>query len=228
METLRVAGQPLLVHPVGTGTLLQHGATPRATNACALLRVGVLLFLAAWVSVFIISVAKEQEPAWPLRNISQYAAHYPSIYLFRACGAAAATLFIQAGMALFRTARWTLPLLAISGGGLGGAAVISCTEDNDVHLSFALAAFVGFGLCMACAAALPRDRLLRRPLARSTRRVWAFQSLLIWLGLGMVVLLFTDDQLVAHETGLVMVSIIEWTLVANLLLFTWNFAGVVA
>ena len=52
-------------------------------SVIVLMRIGVGLAATACLLVFCIAVARKQQPAFPLKNISQYAATYPSIYIFR-------------------------------------------------------------------------------------------------------------------------------------------------
>ena len=48
-----------------------------------LLRTGVLMMAVSSLTVFALAVSLGQQTAWPLMNISQYAAQYPGVYFFR-------------------------------------------------------------------------------------------------------------------------------------------------
>ncbi len=112
---------------------------------------GVALLLGAWMAVFAITVSLGQEPAWPLRNISQYAAHFPAVYIWRAGAISACVLLAQAGWALRRRARWGL-VLTVTTLCLMVAGTVSCVEDNSVHTFFAILAFLGLGALQGFAA----------------------------------------------------------------------------
>ena len=132
-----------------------EGSRPQGALAPLLLRGAALLLVAAWILSFVLTVMLGKEPAWPLRTISQYAAHYPAIYFFRGLGTATAVLLAEAGLLLrHRGARWPL-LLVPAAACLAGAACVSCTEaeSNDVHTTFAICAFILLASAQSAAAA---------------------------------------------------------------------------
>ena len=211
----------------------------KRSRAGGLLRASALLISASWLLVFVVSVARRQEPAWPLRNISQYAAHYPSIYFFRAGLVTAAVFLVQAGAAVLPRVRWLPVLLWLMAVGAGGAAVVSCDEDNAVHSAFALALFLGAILLMARAAvsawwAVSRNH--RGPLFRavppaSTPWRYAAGALLIVVGLAFAILIgglgsgsFDPALRLPHEARNVAVSLIEWAVTADIVAFLVHFS----
>ena len=101
----------------------------------------------------IISVSLNQQPLWPLRNISQYAAPYPSIYFFRIGTSISGILLIACAITFYQQRTnykvrrvgmgpFTILGFLLSGVGLMGAGLISCVENNDVHTSFAMVMFI--------------------------------------------------------------------------------------
>jgi hypothetical protein len=96
-----------------------------------------------WPLVFTITVARAQQPAWPLKNISQYAACFPSVYFFRSGMLLCATALCAAGFALrpsFPARVWVL--LPVASAGLAGACTVSCAEDNAFHTACAFTFFI--------------------------------------------------------------------------------------
>ena len=108
---------------------------PTGENASSLIKYSMLIMLGACVLVYPLSVLLGQESAWPLRNISQYAAHVPAVYFFRVAGIATGTLLVQAGLLLRRRASWA-SLLVPTGICSAGAVAVSHTEDNVLHTVF--------------------------------------------------------------------------------------------
>lgn len=226
-ETLHTPFQPVAVQ------------SSKRTNAAALLRASASLFLTSWVIVFIISVARRQEPAWPLKNISQYAQHYPAIYFFRAGLVTAAVFLMQAGAALLPRVLWLPSLLWLAAIGAAGAAVVSCAEDNTVHSTFALVLFLAFAVLIARAAAAAQwaaSRTQRGPLFRAvpsatTPWLWAASALYIVAGLTFAILVgglgsgsFQPVISLSREARDVTVSLLEWTITADIMLFLVHFA----
>lgn len=201
--------------------------------AAPLVRGAALLLAGSWALVVTISVARRQEPLWPLHNISQYAAQYPSIYFFRAAGTAAGVLLSQAALALRPRARWALMLMP-AGLCFAGASCVSCKEDNNVHLTFAFGAFMLFAAVEGCAAhaASRRDPrgLFCQPCAaggpRPRPRLWAAGSAFVWASLVVVVLVGAKVVPMEKVAKGCFVSILEWAIVANFVAFLLHFARV--
>ena len=137
---------------------------PTREDASSLIKYSMLIMLGACVLVYPLSVLLGQESAWPLRNISQYAAHVPAVYFFRVAGIATGTLLVQAGLLLRRRASWA-SLLVPTGICSAGAVAVSHTEDNALHTVFALLFLFGLANVEACAAWADRHH---HPLFRSS------------------------------------------------------------
>jgi hypothetical protein len=88
-----------------------------------LLRGGVLLIAASSVAVFALAVARGQQTAWPLMNISQYAAQYPGVYIFRI-----GTMLCAAAMLLIARAFWQE---SRGGGGCSSSSSSSSSSSID-------------------------------------------------------------------------------------------------
>ena len=141
-----------------------HSKEPTGEDASSLIKYSMLIMLCACVLVYPLSVLLGQESAWPLRNISQYAAHVPAVYFFRVAGIATGTLLVQAGLLLRRRASWA-SLLVPTGICSAGAVAVSHTEDNVLHTVFALLFLFGLANVEACAAWADRHH---HPLFRSS------------------------------------------------------------
>ena len=121
------------IHAGLTGGLIQPGGGERGSVAAVrvkhLLRGGVLLIAASSVAVFALAVAQRQQTAWPLMNISQYAAQYPGVYVFRI-----GTTLCAAAMLLVARAFWLESRFAASsdnGTGMNGGGVVLLAGDDD-------------------------------------------------------------------------------------------------
>ena len=162
---------------------------PRLTgeDASSLIKNSMLIMLCACVLVYPLSVLLGQESAWPLRNISQYAAHVPAVYFFRVAGIASGTLLIQAGLLLRRRASWALLLVPI---GIcdAGAVAVSHTEDNVLHTAFALLFLFGLANVEACAAWADRHQhaLFRSSGPPPWPRFWGAGAAYSYFGLAAV------------------------------------------
>ena len=180
--------------PVPSPSEEGYSIEPRSTGADAssLIRYAMLMMLSTCVLVFVLSVSLGQEPAWPLRNISQYGSpHVPAVYFFRGGGIASGALVIQAGLLLRHRVQWALLFIPIGVCSTGASAVMY-TEDNVLHTAFALLTFFGLGTVEACAAHTAWTHRHHHPLFRSSGpppwpRFWAAGAAYIYLGLAAVV-----------------------------------------
>lgn len=156
--------------------------------ASSLIKYSMLITFCACVLVYPLSVLLGQESAWPLRNISQYAAHVPAVYFFRVAGIASGTLLVQAGLLLRRRASWAL-LLVLSGICSAGAVAVSHTEDNVLHTAFALLYLFGLANLQACAAWAGRHHhaLFRSSGPPPWLRFWAAGAAYSYFGLAAVI-----------------------------------------
>ena len=155
------------------------------------------------ILTLIIAVHLKQLPLWPLKNISQYAAKYPGIWLFRFCCALCGFCTVAVGYFgyLKQTDRSKFGWAAIFCGlGITGAGIVSCTEFNTLHLTFAVIFFVAGGVLSSLEAAYKRSCLM------------ALSSLVIWISLIGIVVLAAEGK-----TGSALLSIFEWTVAALLL-----------
>ena len=117
------------------------------------------------LTVFALAVSLGQQTAWPLMNISQYAAQYPGVYFFRTGTTMCAAAMLLIAYTFWRDSRghpfpevkgaslqaggreqrvhlrskgpgpWAAFWFLLSGIGLAGAGIVSCYENNSVHTS---------------------------------------------------------------------------------------------
>ena len=166
----------------------EYSSTPRrSADAAPLIKCSVLMALITCPLVYTLSASLGQEPAWPLRNISQYGSHVPAVYFFRVAGIVSGTLTVQAGLLLRRRVRWALLLVPLGVCSVVSAAV-SHTEDDRLHTAFAVAFFFLTGVIEGCAAHTAWVHTHHHPLFRSPGppprpRFWAAGSAYIFLGL---------------------------------------------
>ena len=174
-----------------------------------------------------ISVAKKQQPLWPLMNISQYAAPYPSIYFFRVGTSISGFLLMLCSVSFWQhrkhpastslgLAPITIMGFFLSGLGLVGAGLISCFENNDVHTTLAMLMFVS-------EASIQFGNVFchRYPEASSASRMWrAFGTVFLLMALVTTVLM------ASHAVPKVdyLISILEWTATGEILMWCWWYA----
>jgi hypothetical protein len=198
------------------------------SGAALNLKVAALFMSSSWTLVYIVSSALKQEHWWPLANISQYAAHYPSVYFFRAASTASGVLVAQAGLRLRPHGMRWWPVLPLAGVCLVGVAVVSCEEDNKVHLGFAFMLFILFGIAEACASrdastyhrtTAPAEHFkpgYLRPGVRVWPRLLGLGSLSICFSLALVVgTSFGNHASIPAKAQRLMVSCLEWAMVCG-------------
>jgi hypothetical protein len=207
---------------------------PSATAAPLLLRLGAAALAISWAVAFAVSVVSGQEKAWPLRNISQYAAHYPAIYFFRTGVIGGALLIAQAGWILNeRRRRWPLLLLPF-GLCMSQAAAISCVENNTIHSGFAIAGFAVSGAIEACAAGAAcassqwvRQQFFRNGGPRPWPHAWFAGAAVVWLSLIIVACLELGVIDLSNELKGIVISLLEWGCTGQLLVFFGHLSWVV-
>ena len=94
------------LHP--TTTAGASWSAPPGTVAVRIkhiLRGGVLLMGLSIIASFVLAVVQRQQTAWPLMNISQYAANYPGVYIFRVGTTMCAAMMFLISLAFWREAR---------------------------------------------------------------------------------------------------------------------------
>jgi hypothetical protein len=207
---------PPLTIAINTSTTLR--------GVCFLMALSSLLSLA-------ISVAKKQQPLWPLMNISQYAAPYPSIYFFRTGTSLSGFLLVLCSISFWQHRKnpasasiglgpMTIVGFFLSGLGLVGAGLISCFENNDVHTTLAMLMFVS-------EASIQFGNVFchRYPEAASTG--WTASRLCRAFGtVYLIGCLFTTVLMASHAVAKVdyVISILEWTATGEILMWCWWYA----
>ena len=201
------------------------------TISFALKTVAILMSFSSLLGL-IISVANKQEPLWPLMNISQYAANYPAIYFFRIGTSISAILLIGISHTFFKERQltrissaasisttsainskigaWTILGFLVAGIGLGGAGLISCFENNDVHTSLAFAMFIA----MAC---IQTGQITKSCASSRGSLLRCVSCMYLWFCLLMTILMASH----VVEKVDYLISILEWT--ATIQICIWAF-----
>ena len=189
------------------------------------LRTICLLMTSTCLLVFVLAVSAKQQTAWPLMNISQYAATYPAIYFFRIGTSVSAVLLLGCTSSFYhhrtplQLGPFTLLVWIIAGVGLGASGLISCTENNGVHTSFALSMFVANTMIQSGRSLCWKEE---------TEKPWTrYSSLLVagavylWMCLIVTALMATK---VLPKVGYV-VSLLEWTGTCEIMVWMWWYAA---
>jgi len=230
-----------------TRLLLVQSSAPTAkqTNAhltltlkvSTALRLVCCLVIFGSVLSFILSVANKQETAWPLMNISQYAANYPAIYFFRIATSISAVLLLGVARSLYQNldyfdsfdlggdelleesnpkvhvGYWTIFGFFVAGIGLGGAGLISCHENNNIHTSLALAMF--FSQASIQTGQFRSWSMSIGPCIR------ALGTMYLWVSLVVTALMSTHTVTkVAY-----VISLLEWTATLEICAWCWWWSG---
>lgn len=183
---------------------------------------------------FMISVGRGQIPAWPLADISTYAAEYPSVYVFRAGTCFAAIALVLMAIVISRDAEdnskhsgrcsaasptvWEALLWLEAAVCLGAAGSVSSNEDRHLHTIFAVCHFVGVLGVMMVTYASHRGKVARRFRAM-------FGASILYVGACIVCSLLMRCQMRAepgkYEGWRVWNALMEWSGSVLILLFCW-------
>jgi len=169
-------------------------------------------------SVVVVAVFLGQQPLWPLRDISRYAENDPGIYLFRFCSALCGFSTVSVGSfgylgwataavvppkkrkrTVFLFAR-AVAVILCGIGIIGAGLVVSCNEFLGLYLAFVAIFFVSGAVWLSLEAVHKKSCLL------------ALSGLVVWFSLIDIVLI----AVVEGKTGSVVVSVLEWLIVALL------------